>query len=191
MNLAIYKPNGKNAGFAFNFQIGEDGKSKEPVLFVSSIAQHSWDSKKRIGSFSPNRKNPEKTISIKFNQFECGEILSCLKNRYAYETFHSFDSNKTVIKFSPWDKEVKSTRLENNQPKESSHIVPAFGLVITRNGNQVFRLPLTPGECECLISLLNLLMRKIFLARERKVEMSKSQNRDELSSGTSSNAPPF
>ena len=187
MNIAIYKPNNKNSGFAFNFQVGT-GKGGEPVLYVTAIAQHSWDSKKRIGSFSENRKDPEKTVSIKFNEFECGEILSCLKNRYVYETFHAFDDNKTIIRFTPWDKEVKTTHLEKDKKtSELSQKVPAFGLVVTRNGNQTFRLPLSPGECEGLISLIAFLLNKIYLFREQKA----AQFSADYKTPTSSEDPPF
>ena len=72
MSIQIYKPNKSNTGFAFNFSMGVDKRSLEPVLFVSAIAQHSWDSKKRIGSFSESKNNPEKNINLKFNEFECG-----------------------------------------------------------------------------------------------------------------------
>ena len=193
MNLAIYKPNRNNSGFAFNFQVGI-GKGGEPVLYVTAIAQHSWDSKKRIGSFSENRKDPEKNASIKFNEFECGEILSCLKNRYVYETFHAFDDNKTIIRFTPWDKETKITHLEKE--KGTSEIIqktPAFGLVITRNGNQTFRLPLSPGECECLISLLGFLLNKIYLFREQKSAQFSGDHKTNTASQSiaTSDEPPF
>ena len=68
MSIQIYKPNKSNNGFAFNFSMGIDKRSSEPVLFVSAIAQHSWDSKKRIGSFSENKNNPEKNINLKNTQ---------------------------------------------------------------------------------------------------------------------------
>ena len=98
MSLTLYKPNSKNSGCAFSFRIGVN-KKYEPTLYVSAIQQFSWDASKRSGSFSGNRDNPDKNINIKFNEFECGAIISCIKNRFEYNTFHKFEDNKTTIKF--------------------------------------------------------------------------------------------
>lgn len=152
MSIQVYKPNKSNNGFAFSFSMGEDKKSGEPVLYVSAIAQHSWDDKKRIGSFIGNKENPNKNLNLKFNEFECGAIISCLKNRYEYSTFHKFEDNKTTIKFSPWD---KSSKIQKFNPSTKSYeatsqTVPAFGISITKNGSDTFKLPLEPGEAECL-----------------------------------------
>ena len=78
MSLQIYKPNKSNTGFAFSFYMGEDRKTKLPILFLNAIAQHSWDDKIRIGSFSGNKENPEKNLSIKFNEFEVGASISAI-----------------------------------------------------------------------------------------------------------------
>ena len=107
MSLQIYKPNKSNTGFAFSFYMGEDRKNKLPILFLNAIAQYSWDDKKRIGSFSGNKDNPDKNLSIKFNEFEVGSIISAIKNRFEWNTYHAFEENKTQIKLSPWDKPIK------------------------------------------------------------------------------------
>ena len=101
MSIQIYKPNKSNNGFAFNFSIGINKKNKEPVLYVSAIAQHSWDEKKRLGSFTENKDDPEKNINLKFNEFECGGIINAIERRYEYSTFHQFDNNlmKFVLPF--------------------------------------------------------------------------------------------
>jgi hypothetical protein len=162
MSIQIYKPNKSNNGFAFSFYIGQNQKDNSLSLFINAIAQHSWDDKRRIGSFSANKNDPEKNISIKFNEFECGAIISSIKNRFEWNTYHAYEDNKTQIKLSPWDKEVKSTKI-NSQTKESYEaktIVPAFGLVITRNGSQTFKIPLEPGEAECIRILCETLIQK-------------------------------
>lgn len=160
MSLQIYKPNKSNTGFAFSFYIGEDRKNKMPILFLNAIAQHSWDSSKRIGSFSGNKENPDKNLSIKFNEFEVGSIISAIDNRFEWSTYHSFEDNKTQIRLSPWDKEVKSSKInpKTKETYEDTQKIPAFGLVVTRNGNQTFKISLEPGEAQCLKEVCKFLL---------------------------------
>ncbi len=164
MSIQIYKPNKSNNGFAFNFSIGINKKNKEPVLYVSAIAQHSWDEKKRLGSFTENKDDPEKNINLKFNEFECGGIINAIERRYEYSTFHQFDNNKTTIKLTPWDKPVKSTKFNPSTKKyeEYKYTSPCFGLSITKNGNNTFKIPLEPGECECLKAYVGSILSKIY-----------------------------
>jgi hypothetical protein len=163
MSIQIYKPNKNNTGFAFSFYIGEPRGNHTPNLFLNAIAQHSWDSSKRLGSFSGNKNDPDKNISIKFNEFECGAIINCINNRYEWNTYHAFEQNKTQIKISPWDKKVKVTKInqQTKQPFDQEITVPAFGLSVTRNGNQNFKIPLEPGEAECIKILCETLIRKV------------------------------
>jgi|TARA_B110000483_G_scaffold177518_1_gene209924 hypothetical protein len=163
MSIQIYKPNKSNNGFAFSFYIGEPYNNKNPNLFLNAIAQHSWDSNKRIGSFSGSKTDPDKNISIKFNEFECGAIISAINCRHEWSTYHAFEENKTQIKLSPWDKKVTSTRI-NSKTKEAyeeTSVIPAFGVSIVRNGNQTFKIPLEPGEAQCLKILCETLIRRI------------------------------
>ena len=85
MSIQIYKPNKSNNGFAFNFSMGIDKRSSEPVLFVSAIAQHSWDSKKRIGSFSENKNNPEKNIATLLQHYKVGNSVKNLTGKKSLE----------------------------------------------------------------------------------------------------------
>jgi len=163
MSLSLYKPNSKNAGCAFSFRIGIN-KKLEPTLYVSAIQQFSWDSSKRSGNFSGNRENPDKNINVKFNEFEVGGILSAFKCRNEFSTFHSFEDNKTSIKFTPWDKPTKVRRGDS----EVTIKLPAFGAVLTRNGNQVFRIPLEPGEVEALSEFLRFFLGELYKHRRRE-----------------------
>ena len=176
MSLQIYKPNKSNKGFAFSFSMGDDRKSGEPVLYMSAIAQHSWDDQKRLGSFIENKEIPEKNISLKFNEFECGAIINCLKNRFEYNTFHKFEDNKTTIKFSPWDKSSKVQKFNpaKKSYEENTQILPAFGITVTKNGNHTFKLPLEPGEVECLGVLISTILQHIYSHR-----INKSKYKDE------------
>jgi hypothetical protein len=164
MSIQIYKPNKNNNGFAFSFYMGENPKDGSHSLFINAIAQHSWDSNKKIGSFSGSKEDPNKNISIKFNDFECGSIISSIENRYEWNTYHAYEENKTQIKLSPWDKVITNTKI-NQKTKEAYEekvTLPAFGLVITRNGNQVFKIPLEPGEVQCIKFLCEFIIKKSF-----------------------------
>ena len=146
MNLQIYKPNSKNAGCAISFQISQK-EGQETQFYVNMIAQHSWNDQKKTGSFSESRNDPSKNASLKFNEFELGEIINAIQQKTGYFTFHNSESNKTSIKFSPFEK----TKGQGDNAVKYM----AFGLSITRNGSDSFKIPLEPGECIRLISFIN------------------------------------
>lgn len=155
MSLSIYKPNSKNTGCGFSFQCGKDGKTGNSSLYIKSIQQHSWDDKKKQGYFQKNIGDAEKNITLKFNEYEVGEMIHALSNRSEYSTFHSFGEDKTVIKFVPWDKPVKN----------SDNKSPCFGVSFTRNGNQSFKISLEPGEIQALIQFFKFILNSIFSER--------------------------
>jgi hypothetical protein len=146
MNLQIYKPNSKNTGCAISFQISQK-PNNEPQFYVNCIAQHSWNDQTKTGSFAESRNNPSKTIAIKFNEFELGEMINAFQKEISYSTFHSSESNKTQIKLAPYEK-TKGTG-------EYAVKYTAFGLSFTRNGADTFKVPLEPGEGVRLISFIN------------------------------------
>ena len=163
MSISIYKPNSKNTGCAFSFRYGVQ-KTQEPCLFINAIQQHSWNEDTKTGNFANNSQDPEKNITLKFNEFECGSLISALAGRYEYSTFHSYSDNKTTIKLSPWDKQVKISALNPSTKKfeQKTQTIPAFGITVIRNGSQTFKIPIEPGEVEVLKSLLNTILTKIF-----------------------------
>jgi hypothetical protein len=169
MSTSIYKPNSKNSGCAFSFRYGVQ-KDGEPCLFVNSIKQYSWNSDSKTGSFSGNSDDPSKNLSIKFNEFECGAIISALSNRYEYNTFHNYEDNKTTIKLSPWDKEIKVSSLNQKTKKfeERKQIIPAFGISITRNGVDTFKIPLEPGEVIVIKEFIKHILSRINQFRIKK-----------------------
>lgn len=146
MNLQIYKPNPKNQGCAISFQISQKPNS-EPQFYVNCIAQHSWNDQTKTGSFAESRNNPSKTIAIKFNEFELGEMVNAFQQKTSYSAFHSSESNKTQIKLAPYEK-TKGTG-------EYAVKYTAFGLSFTRNGADTFKVPLEPGEAVRLIAFIN------------------------------------
>lgn len=167
MSISLYKPNSKNTGCGFSFQAGIDNKTKETTLYIKSIKQHSWDSNKKQGYFAKNAKDPDKNIILKFNEFECGEIISAIRNRREYSTFHSFGEDKTVIKISPWDKKSKKSfkNPDTDSWEEKWVVIPAFSISFTRNGNQMFGIGIEPGEAECISEYLKFILSNIFRQR--------------------------
>jgi hypothetical protein len=175
MSIALYKPNSKNTGTAVNLRIGS-GKYNVPALYIGAIQQHSWDDSRKLGSFSENAKNPDKTINIKLNEFECGEILNSIKDRVEYSTFHKFDDNQTVIKFTPWDKQRKISKYNPKSKTfdETSVTVSAFGLTITRNGNQSFKISIEPGEVRVIEEFLKNYLIDFFKSKAENLDKNKS-----------------
>ena len=50
MKFTLYKPNSKNTGAAFSFDLAKDKKGNA-VMYVSMIQQHSWKDKTKSGSY--------------------------------------------------------------------------------------------------------------------------------------------
>lgn len=155
MNFTIYKPNSKSTGSAFSFQLTKDNKNKA-ILYVSMIQQYSWNDKSKNGSFKENAKNSEKSATMKLSANEAGEILSSFKTRIPFLAFHRKDSDTTIIKFTPWDKKRKI----KDQDGDTFYDTPAFGINVTRNSAQTFRLPLEAGETEVLSELFKEYIRR-------------------------------
>lgn len=170
MSLALYKPNSKNTGCAFNFSIGVDKKG-QPVVYVNAIQQFGWDDKKRTGNFSGNASDPEKKINLKFTEFEIGGMISAFQKRHEFSSYHAYEENKTTIKCTPWDKKTKV----RNGDKEEWITLPAFGINFTRNGNQAFRIPVEPGEVENLCEFLRFYLNTLY-AHRRKEELKKTKD---------------
>lgn len=177
MSISLYKPNSKNTGCGFSFQSGLDKKTQSTTLYVKAIKQHSWDSNKKQGYFAQNAKNPDKNIAIKFNEFECGEIIHAIQNRKEYSTFHSFGEDKTVIKFAPWDKKSKKSfkNPDTDQWEEKWITLEAFSMSFTRNGNQMFGIGIEPGEAQCILQFMKLILNKIYSERHER-NMNKINN---------------
>jgi hypothetical protein len=186
MSISLYKPNSKNTGCAFNFKIGVN-KSKEPVIYVSAIQQYSWDDSKKTGNFSGNGSDPDKKINLKFTEFEIGGIISAFKNRNEFSTFHAFEENKTSIKCTPWDKKSKVKQGD----KETWVTIPAFGINVTRNGNQIFRIPIEPGEVENLMEFLKFYLSELYKHRRKEEIKRLKESQAQGASSRSGESAPF
>ena len=170
MSLSLYKPNSKNTGCGFSFQAGLDAKTREPAFYIKSIKQHTWDAKKKRGYFQGNVGETDKNIIVKFNEYELGSFIHAFKTRTEYNTFHTFNDDKTVIKLAPWDKKAKKS-VKNEQTGEWEDkwsTIPAFSLSLTRNGNQQFGIGIEPGEGEVISQLMKFSLHNLFNVRLNK-----------------------
>jgi len=170
MSLSLYKPNSKNTGCGFSFQAGLDGKTREPSFYIKSIQQHTWDSQKKRGYFQGNVSNPDKNITVKFNEYELGSFIEAFNSRTEYNTFHSFKEDKTVIKLAPWDKKTKkSVKNEaTGEWEDKWSTIPAFSLSLTRNGSQKFGVGIEPGEARAIVQLMKFALNNLFNVRLKK-----------------------
>jgi hypothetical protein len=172
MKYTLYKPNSKNTGSAFSFEVGK-AKNGDPALYVSMILQHSWNDQTKNGSFKENAKNPEKSATVKLSVTEAGELLSSFKSRIPYTTFHKSNDDTTIIKIAPWDKERKV----KDASGEKSYQAPAFGMTISKNSSLQFRLPMEPGEVEALSVLLQEYIKSSFVFSRSASEAKPAQTK--------------
>ena len=142
-------------------------QGKQPVFYVNAIQQYSWDDKKKTGSFIKNKDAEDKNVSFKLNDFELGEILSSITSRVPWNGYHSYNDNTTMIRFAPWDKPRK---IKGKDGADQTFTSPAFGISVTRNGNQNYRIALEPGEVEVLKKLIERYFEEIFNAKAKEQE---------------------
>ena len=145
--IQLYKPQKNNLGCAFSFRYGRSGKAQEPCLYLNGILQYSWDDKTKNGSFSENAKNPEKTIIVKFNEFEIGAIINAIENYTTFNAFHTSEDNKTSILFKPYEK------------KDGSR---AFSLTVTRNSALKFGVGIEMSEAYAIREYCKFLLHKLY-----------------------------
>ena len=174
MKFTLYKPNSKNTGAAFSFDLAKDKKGNA-VMYVSMIQQHSWNDKTKSGSFKENAKNPEKSGTIKLSANEAGEILSSFKTKTSSEDLFRKIDDTTIIKFTPWDKKRKIMGKDGDE----WHETPAFGISVSRNSSQIYKLPLEAGETEVLSELLKKYILESFIVNDSyKTQAPKQDSRE-------------
>jgi hypothetical protein len=133
---------------------------------MNMIQQESWNDKNKTGSFSGNAKNPEKTISLKFNAFECGGLIYAIDSLGEFSAFHTFEKDKTQITFKPWQKAAAT---------DEKAAIMAFGFSVTKNTDQKFKISIEMGEAVVLREYLRRALQKHFQIDEQKKENSNSQ----------------
>ena len=158
MIVQYYKPNSKNTGCAFSFDIGSNIKNGEPCVYVRAVKQHSWNQSKRTGSFSANAKDPDKSVSIKLNEVEVGGFIYAIEKYTDFSAFHSFEDNKTQISFKPYKK------------KDGSD---AFSFGVTRNSVNKFGIGVEMSEAYVLREFLTFYLQELYINRlQKKTERS-------------------
>lgn len=99
--ISFYKPNSKNSGTACSFTVNP----KDQSLWGSLIKQASWNESKKIGSFSENQNNPNKSVKIKFSPTEAAGILDAIERNAEFSAYHASEKQITKIKLCPYVKD--------------------------------------------------------------------------------------
>lgn len=182
MKYSVYKPNSKNTGCLFSFEIGNT-REGSIALFVSAVQQSGWNDKNKTGSFKENAKNPQKSTTIKISVGEAGEFLSSFKTRVPFTAFHKNNEDTTIISLTPWDKERKI----KSKDKETSYTTNAFGISISKNSASNFKIALEAGETEVLSLLLKEFISQSLIAEKEnyKKQLQNSNNQERQSSSQS------
>ena len=118
--IQFYKPNPKVTGTACSFWLNEDGS-----IMSSMIKQDSWNDQKRIGSFSKNKGNPQKSVIVKFSPSELGGIIDAMERNESFSAYHSSKDQITKINFGPYvskkdNKQVGFSYSINKEEKQDS-----------------------------------------------------------------------
>jgi hypothetical protein len=117
--ISFYKPNSKNTGTACSFSVNP----KDQSIWSSLIKQSSWNDSKKIGSFSENQNNPNKSVKIKFSLGEAAGILDAIERKSEFSAFHNSEKQSIQVKFSPYmkdDKQVGYSYIVNKTDKQNS-----------------------------------------------------------------------
>lgn len=158
MAVKIFKPNPRGTGAIFNFEFGPAKKTEtlngELALYISSVLQASWDASNRTGSFKENAKNPEKTVSAKFSEFEVGGFINAIKRRVEFKGYHSTDNGHTTFAFTP-------------SKDEATGEFKGFLFSIIKDNKQKFFVPITAGEVEVLLAYLDFGLKTLFSNRTK------------------------
>ena len=112
--ISFYKPNSKNSGTACSFSVN----SKDNSVWGSLIKQSSWNESKKIGSFSENQNNPNKSVKIKFSLTEAAGILDAIERNTEFSAYHNSEKQITKIKLSPYIREEKQVGFSYSVHKE-------------------------------------------------------------------------
>lgn len=117
--ISFYKPNSKNTGTACSFSVNP----KDESIWSSLIKQSSWNDSKKIGSFSENQNNPNKSVKIKFSLAEAAGLLDALERQSEFSAYHTSEKQSTQIKLAPYikdNKQVGFSYIVNKTDKQNS-----------------------------------------------------------------------
>jgi hypothetical protein len=72
------------------------------TIMSSLIKQHSWDDKRKTGSFQKNKENPKGRVIVKLGESEVGGMVDSIESNREFSTYHSSQNQVLQIKFSPY-----------------------------------------------------------------------------------------
>jgi hypothetical protein len=136
--ISFYKPNSKNTGTACSFSVN----SKDNSVWGSLIKQSSWNDAKKIGSFSENQNNPNKSVKVKFSLTEAAGLLDALERNVEFSAYHTSEKQITRIKLSPYmrdDKQVGFSYAVNKEDKQNSENKQSYLIGFYFNEARLFR----------------------------------------------------
>ena len=117
--ISFYKPNSKNSGTACSFTVNP----KDASILGSLIKQSSWNEAKKIGSFSENQNNPNKSVKVKFSLTEAAGMLDAIERNAEFSAYHTSEKQTTRIKLCPYmrdEKQVGFSYAVNKEDKQNS-----------------------------------------------------------------------
>ena len=117
--ISFYKPNSKNTGTACSFSVN----SKDNSVWGSLIKQSSWNDAKKIGSFSDNQNNPNKSVKVKFSLTEAAGLLDALERNTEFSAYHTSEKQITKIKLAPYIRDEKQVGFSYSVNKEDKQNV--------------------------------------------------------------------
>jgi hypothetical protein len=117
--ISFYKPNSKNTGTACSFSVN----SKDNSVWGSLIKQSSWNDAKKIGSFSENQNNPNKSVKVKFSLTEAAGLLDALERNTEFSAYHTSEKQITKIKLAPYIRDEKQVGFSYSVNKEDKQNV--------------------------------------------------------------------
>jgi hypothetical protein len=156
--ISFYKPNSKNNGTACSFTVN----AKDASIWGSLIKQSSWNEVKKIGSFSENQNNPNKSVKVKFSLTEAAGIIDAIERNAEFSAYHTSEKQITKIKFSPYIRDEKQVGYSYSVNKEDKQNI---------ENKQSFLLGLYFNEARLLKEFLTHSLHSIFKSQE--IEMIK------------------
>ena len=117
--ISFYKPNSKNSGTACSFTVNP----KDASIWGSLIKQSSWNDAKKIGSFSENQNNPNKSVKVKFSLTEAAGMLDAIERNIEFSAYHTSEKQTTRINLCPYmrdEKQVGFSYAVNKEDKQNS-----------------------------------------------------------------------
>lgn len=171
--ISFYKPNSKNTGTACSFSVNP----KDQSLWSSLIKQSSWNETKKIGSFSENQNNPNKSVKVKFSLVEAAGLLDAIERQTEFSAFHNSEKQSIQIRFSPYikdNKQVGFSYIVNKTDKQNSENKQSYLIGLYFNEANLLK--------QFLIYALNTVFESQRIENIKKIKNSKQKESESESS---------